>query len=118
VKAADVRALRKELGCTAKELAQALGLEPEIVTAWEAGEQFPTKQWVDRLAQLRAAGPSSVPRRPRKGQPKSPMERLADPALWALVRKLLEHPDLYAEVPRIAEGYSDPADGTPGSPKK
>jgi len=116
VKAADVRALRKELGCTARELAQAVGVDGEIVTAWEAGEQFPTKQWVARLEKLRAEGPSSVPRRPRKGQAKSPMDRLADPALWTLVRKLLQHPDLYAEVSRLAEGFADPADGH--DPKK
>ena len=116
MKAADVRALRKELGCTARELAQALGLEGEIVTAWEAGEQFPTKQWVLRLEQLRAQGPSAVPRRPRKGQAKSPMDRLADPALWTLVRKLLQHPDLYAEVSRLAATFADPVEAF--DPKK
>jgi transcriptional regulator with XRE-family HTH domain len=109
VRAADVRAVRKELGCTARELATALGVEPEVVTAWEQGEAFPTKQWVERLEKLRAAGPSSVAKRPRKGQSKTPMDRLADPTTWSLVRKLLHHPDLFAEVARLAERYDDPA---------
>ncbi len=110
MKAADIRAIRKELGCTAKELASALGVEPEVLTAWEQGEAFATKQWIDRLEKLRAAGPSSIARRPRKGQAKSPMERLADPAIWSVVRKLLQHPELFAEVSRLAERFDDPAE--------
>ena len=34
----DLKALRKELSCTAKELAHALDLEQGTVLAWEKGE--------------------------------------------------------------------------------
>jgi hypothetical protein len=38
------------------------------------------------------------------------MKVLADPAMWALVRKLTAHAALREEVTRLAEEYGDPAD--------
>ncbi len=105
----DIKALRSTLGCTARELADALGVEQKAVLAWESGELFPTKRLVDKMAALGAAGPSSVPRR-AKGAAPPPLRVLADPSLWALVRKLIAHKKLRDEVSRLAEGYSDPAD--------
>jgi len=102
-----IKALRKELGCTAKELAAALGIDQATVLAWERGELFPTKQYVDKMDAFRAVGPSAVPRR-AKGV--SPMRALADPVVWEAVRKILAHKPLRDEVLRLAAGYSDPAE--------
>ncbi|WP_394826250.1 helix-turn-helix domain-containing protein [Pendulispora albinea] len=102
-----IKELRKELACTAKELAAALGIEQKTVFAWEQGELFPTKQFVDKMNALRAAGPSAIP---RKSKGASPVKSLADPVLWELFRKLLAHKKLRDDVVKLAAGYSDPAD--------
>jgi len=107
----DVKALRQELGCTARELAAALGVEHTDVIAWERGELFPTKRSCDAMDALRRKGPSAVPRRPRKkALAATPMAALSDPDLWRLVRKLLAHPELRAAAKELAERYTDPAD--------
>jgi hypothetical protein len=38
------------------------------------------------------------------------MERLSDPELWKLVRKLLAHPALFRQAQKLAEEFSDPAE--------
>ncbi|MCL2723495.1 MAG: helix-turn-helix transcriptional regulator [Polyangiaceae bacterium] len=103
----DLKALRKELACTAKELAQALGIEQATVLAWEKGELFPTKPAIDKMEQLRARGPAAIP---KKSKGEGPMRVLADPALWAIVRKLLANKKLRDEVTKLAAAYPDPAD--------
>jgi DNA-binding transcriptional regulator YiaG len=50
----DIKALRKELSCTAKELAAALGLDQATVLAWEKAELFATKVHVERMRELQA----------------------------------------------------------------
>jgi transcriptional regulator with XRE-family HTH domain len=109
----EVKALRQELGCTARELAAALEVPADTFASWERGELFPTKRHVDAMEELRRKGPSGVPRRRRKGAPASPLQALADPALWRLVRKLLVHADLRGATEKLAEAYSDPADDAP-----
>ena len=52
----EIKALRKELSCSAKELAGALGIDQLTVLAWEKAELFPTKAFIDRMAELRAKG--------------------------------------------------------------
>lgn len=106
----EIKALRKELGCTAKELAAALGLEQATVMAWEKGDLFPTKRYVDALEGLRARGPSSIPKKAKGAQP-DPVKLLADPDVWSLVRKLLTHKKLRDEVAKLAADYPDPAAG-------
>lgn len=107
----EIKALRKELSCTARELAGALGIEQETVLAWERGELFPTKRYVDAMEKLRRAGPSAIPRKPKKSAaPATPWKALADPAVWRLVRKLLAHAPLRARVEDLAAGYDDPAE--------
>jgi DNA-binding transcriptional regulator YiaG len=107
----DLKALRKELSCTARELAGALGIEQETVLAWERGELFPTKRYVDAMQKLRQAGPSAIPRKPkRSAAPATPWKALADPATWRLVRKLLAHAALRARVEELAAAYDDPAE--------
>ncbi len=109
----EIKALRKELGCTARELASVLEVDQATVLAWERAELFPTKRHVDRMAALRAAGPGAVPRHPaRAKQPTNagPMQALRDPALWEVVRKLIAHDKLRADVVRLAAGYPDPSD--------
>ena len=101
----DVKRARTRLQCTAKELAAALDVEPAQVAAWERGDQFPTKRHVDALARLVEAGPASVPKRAKGADP---LAALRDPDVWTLLRKLLAHPRLRAEVAKIAEKYEDP----------
>jgi transcriptional regulator with XRE-family HTH domain len=103
----DIKALRKELSCTAKELAAALGTEQLTVLSWEKGDLFPTKDSVDKMQALRAQGPSAIP---RKAKGADPMKVLADPALWTVVRKLLAHKKLRDDVTKLAEAYADPSD--------
>ncbi len=106
----ELKQLRKELSCTAKELALTLGIEPKEFAAWEAGELFPTKRYVTELEALRKKGPTAVQRAPKsKGaSAKTGMARLADPKLWELVRKLAEHSALFDQVSKLAETYPDP----------
>lgn len=106
----DIKALRQELSCTARELAAALSIEQETVLAWERAELFPTKRHVGMMEELRKKGPSAVPRKRRKGATPSVQQSLADPALWLLLRKLLAHPDLRAATEKLAASYPDPAE--------
>lgn len=101
----EVKRARTALKCTAKELAAALGVEPSTIGAWERGELFPTKKHVEELARLVAAGPNAVP---RKAKGADPLDALRDPDVWTLLRKLLAHPKLRAEIEKIAEKYEDP----------
>ena len=81
----DIKALRKDLACTAKELAAALGIEQGTVLAWEKAELFPTKAFVDRMNELRAKGPSAIPRKARGAEPAPLPDGPADLASWARV---------------------------------
>jgi transcriptional regulator with XRE-family HTH domain len=103
----ELKALRKELACTAKELAAALGLEQSTVLAWEKGELFPTKQFIDKMQAFRAKGPSAIP---KKAKGPDPMKQLGDPVVWELLRKLLAHKKLRDDVAKLAAAYADPAD--------
>lgn len=108
----ELKQLRKELACTAKELATTLGIQPKELAAWEAGELFPTKRYVGELEALRKKGPSAILRAP-KGKAAAVrigMARLADAKLWELVRKLAEHPALFDQVAKLAEAFSDPVE--------
>jgi transcriptional regulator with XRE-family HTH domain len=104
-----IRALRKELSCTAKELATTLGIDQKEVLAWEKADLFPTKAFVDAMEALRAKGPGAVVRK-AKGAAVSPAKALADPRLWEIVRKLASHKKLRDDVFELAANYPDPAD--------
>jgi transcriptional regulator with XRE-family HTH domain len=106
----EIRALRQELSCTARELATALGVEQETVLAWERAALFPTKRYVTRMEELRRLGPSAIARSSKRAAPLSPLHALADPDLWRLFRKLLAHPELRRATEKLAETYSDPAE--------
>lgn len=103
----EIKALRKELACTAKELAAALGIDQPTVLAWEKAELFPTKVFVDRMGELRTKGPSAIPRKTRASG--NPIKSLADPSVWALLRKIAAHKKLRDDVAKLAEKYPDPA---------
>jgi transcriptional regulator with XRE-family HTH domain len=103
----ELKTLRKELSCTAKELAGALGIEQSTVLAWEKGELFPTKAFVDKMAMLRSKGASSIPKKSKGGDP---IKTLADPDFWKLVRKMASHKKLRDEALKLSEAYPDPAD--------
>ena len=112
----DIKALRKDLACTAKELAAALGTDQATVLAWEKGDLFPTKAFVDKMTQLRARGPAAIP---KKAKGADPMKVLSDPALWELLRKLVAHKKLRDEVVKLASAYGDPAqEGAAGGTAK
>lgn len=102
-----LKALRKELGCTARDLGATIGVDQETVLAWERGDLFPTKRYVDAMLDLQRRGPSAILKKPKKKS--SPMELLAEPAMWQLFRKLLQHEELRREVLRLAERYDDPS---------
>ena len=103
----ELKALRKELGCTAKELAGAIGSEQKTVLAWESGELFPTKQYIDKMEALRAKGASAVP---KKIKGPDPVKVLTDPSVWQLFRKILAHKKLRDAASKLAGTYPDPAD--------
>ena len=103
----ELKALRKELACTAKELAAAIGLEQSTVMAWEKGDLFPTKPYIDKMNALRAKGPGAIPKKSKGGDP---MQQLKDPLVWELLRKIAAHKKLRDEVAKMAAGYPDPAD--------
>jgi DNA-binding transcriptional regulator YiaG len=107
----QIKQLRSELRCTARELATTLGVPSAEIQSWEAGDRFPTKRWIARLESLRAQGPDCVVRSSRKASPStpSPIEQLNNPEIWRLLRKLLAHRQLFSEVARLADAYADPA---------
>jgi transcriptional regulator with XRE-family HTH domain len=101
----ELRAARAELKCTARELSAALELPLSTVQAWERGDEFPTLKWVERIRTLVAGGPAAIP---RKAKGADTLEALHDPEVWSLIRKILAHPRLRAEVQKLAGRYDDP----------
>jgi transcriptional regulator with XRE-family HTH domain len=101
----DIRTLRKDLGLTQRQLAEALKLDANTVRAWETEALFPTRAHCDAMTALRANPPPKVP----KNQP-TPLQVLADPKFFLLLRKLIAHPKLRAEVERLAAEHPDPLD--------
>jgi transcriptional regulator with XRE-family HTH domain len=105
----EIKALRSTLGCTTRELGEAVGVEQATIIAWEQGQLFPTKKYVDRMQALEAKGPGSVPKKARGAAP-PPARVLADPGFWEIVRKLVAHKKLRDEVAKLAAGYPDPGE--------
>ena len=106
----QIKELCGELRCTARELAATLEVDHKTVSAWQEGELFPTRRLVRQMEALRKQGPDAVVRRPRgKKKRVSGMQRLGDPVLWEILRKLLEHPALFEQVAKLADKYDDPA---------
>jgi transcriptional regulator with XRE-family HTH domain len=101
----ELKAARKELACTAKELAGALGIEQSVLLAWEKGDLFPTKQNIDKIAAFRKLGPSAIPKKSKVTA--DPMKLLADPAVWELFRKMLTHKKLRDDALKLAAGYEE-----------
>jgi len=101
----EIKQARVTLKCTAKELAAALDLEPATVSAWERGEMFPTRQYVEKIQAFLAQGPTAIP---KKAKGADPFEALRDPQVWGLIRKVLAHPKLRAEVGKLAAKYEEP----------
>ncbi len=104
----DLRALRAELKCTAKELARTLGLEQATLLAWERGELFPTRAVIDEMHALRLRGPAAIARVSKKND--EPLRVLADADFQELLRKLLAHKALRDAARKLAESYDDPLD--------
>jgi transcriptional regulator with XRE-family HTH domain len=103
----DIKALRRELGCTARDLGAALGVEQDAILAWERGDLFPTKRHCDAMAEI-------ARKRRKPGAATSPMAALADAETWRLFRKLLAHPELRAAAQDLAARYPDPSDEAGG----
>ena len=117
----EIKQLRKDLNLSARELATSIKAETEDVWAWETGERFPTKRFVTRMLALRKAGapkktPADVrepkaPAKPAAARTSDPVSlaRLADPELWTLVRKLVQHPTLFESVAALGASLQLPA---------
>lgn len=118
----EIKQLRKDLKLSARELATSIKAETEDVWAWETGERFPTKRFVNRMLALRKTGAAkpqaTAPEKPAAGKAdgSTGLARLADPQLWSLVRKLAQHPALFDSVLALAKEYPDPAVPTPAKP--
>ncbi len=112
VSPSEIRELRANLKCTARELAATLGIESTEVTAWEQGERFPTKKHVSDMAKLSLLGPDAISRKPRRRAASAPrgLLRLADPALWEIVIKLAESPEFFDEVQQIMRSHKASGD--------
>lgn len=107
--------LRKTLKLTQKDLALKLGVETSLVVEWEKGAAFPTLATAKKLYALREGLPLET--RTRRVQTDPLKGLLADADFWKVVRKLLAHRELYAQVQRLASGFDDPADPNADKPK-
>ncbi len=101
----EIKALRKTLSFTQRDLAEALEQDLDTVRGWERGELFPTKSAVSAMAALKETPPKRAPK-------KSPTvwQLLGDERFMTLIRKLLSDPKLRAEVERLAQSVPDPLD--------
>lgn len=101
----EIRALRKAISLTQRELADALEQDIELVRGWERGETFPTRASVLAMEKLRENPPRKAPK-------KSPTvwQLLGDAAFMSLLRKLLANPRLRGELERLAKDIPDPLD--------
>lgn len=108
----EIRELRANLKCTARELAATLGIDTGEVTAWELGQQFPTKKHVSDMDKLRLLGPEAISRRPKRSSANvvRGIARLSDPMLWEIVVKLAENPDFFEKVKQLASAYERSGD--------
>lgn len=100
----EIRALRKDLALTQRQLADALKVDVDAVREWEKEEAFPTRANCEAMETLRANPPPKTPKNAA-----TPMQVLSDPSFFTLVRKLIAHPKLRAEVDRLSAEYPDPA---------
>jgi DNA-binding XRE family transcriptional regulator len=105
----DIKTLRSTLQCSTRELGDAIGVDQSTIIAWELGQLFPTKRYVDRMLALKEKGAGSVPKKARGASP-PPARVLADPGFWEIVRKLVAHKKLRDEVGKLAQGYTDPGE--------
>ncbi|MBX3127363.1 MAG: helix-turn-helix transcriptional regulator [Polyangiaceae bacterium] len=105
----EVKRLRKELAITGRQLAQAVGVDDNTVFAWESGEQFPTKRYVDKMQALLAAGADAFPGK-RPNARATGVARLRDPELWDVFAKLVAHPALLEQVRKLAAEFPTPED--------
>lgn len=108
----DIKALRKATALTQRDLADALAVDVSLVRDWEKGDKFPTKAHCDAMEAVRAKPPVSSAKKGKGAEkkPRTPMQLLADPELFALVRKLLAHAPLREAVYELAGKYQDPLD--------
>lgn len=104
----EIKALRRDLDCTARDLGAVLGVDQATVLAWEREELFPTKRHSEAMRALAEKGRGAVPASGSEERP--PFEALADPAVWKLFRKILAHAELRRAVEKLADEFDDPTD--------
>jgi transcriptional regulator with XRE-family HTH domain len=109
----DIRAVRRAAGLSQKDLAEALAVEVAMVRDWEKGERFPTRAHCEAMARLREQPPVRA-----RGRAPTPLQLLGDPGFFTLVRKLLAHHALRAEVEKLAAGYPDPLEAGAGEAQR
>ncbi|APS00466.1 hypothetical protein [Pajaroellobacter abortibovis] len=100
--------MRRQLACTAQGLAKTLGVDRATVLAWEKGELFSKKKYVQQMNELiqKKMTPASTPLLAADLLVKV----LADPQLWTLfrIRKIVVHQVLRTAVEKVAADYPDP----------
>jgi transcriptional regulator with XRE-family HTH domain len=104
MEAEDIRALRKRLKLSMKDLADHLDVEVSVVSAWESGTLYATKKHVDLMKALSDHPP----------EPKTKLGLyegfLSDPRLLVALRKLLANDEMQEELMKLADRYPDPAE--------
>ncbi|MBK8256055.1 MAG: helix-turn-helix domain-containing protein [Polyangiaceae bacterium] len=104
----EIKALRRKLDITARQLGERLGVDQKTVLAWEREEIFPTKKHVEAMHAQTADGAVTSPK-PGVHSVPSIWNDLSNPAVWKLFRKILAHDELREKVTQLAENYEDPA---------
>lgn len=87
-----------------RKLADELGTDSSTVLAWERGELFPTRKACRQMEALRSRVPSVPASAPSSDPDLAP---LADPRVWAVVRKLCRHDAFRQRVFELASSYDD-----------
>ncbi len=110
----QLHALFDKLDCSARQLADTLGVSHREVMDWEVEKRFPTKRHVERMKQLAEDGPGALA--PKRIVVERSRERLREelatmeePDVWAVIEKLLEHPDFRQRALDLASEYHEPA---------
>lgn len=113
----EIKALRRTLDLTARQLGTRLGVDLATVLAWEREELFPTKRHVDAMRALlergsakgESTGEAAAAATSEGAGAAAAFEALADPAVWKLIRKIVAHAELRKQVEKLAARYEDPA---------
>jgi len=111
----DLRDIYEKLGCSARQLADTLGVSHREVMDWEVEKRFPTKRHVDRMKQLLDEGPGALaPKRIVVQRARETMRlqlaTLEDAVVWTVIEKLLDDAEFRQRALDLARTYDEPGD--------